>query len=153
VTPAISRVIVVPVVRDDDGRVLLCKMPPDRGVFPGQWGLPGGGVEPGERIHDALVREVDEELAVSVLWAKPLFFEDGVHEKTLPGKGRVPISMVFLLFDCRIDPGQSIQLNEEFCDFSWVEPGRLGEYDLNSATRETFASLGLLRGEPGDQPL
>ena len=69
-----TRMIVVPVVRNDDGRVLLCKMPPDRGVFPGQWGLPGGGVEPGERIHDALVREVNEELGVAVVSAKPLFF-------------------------------------------------------------------------------
>ncbi|HEY6065406.1 MAG TPA: nucleoside triphosphatase NudI [Thermoanaerobaculia bacterium] len=146
--PPVSRLIVVPVVRDDGGRVLLCRMPPDRGVFPGQWGLPGGGVEPGERIHDALVREVHEELGVSVLSAKPLFFKDGVHEKTVPGVGRVPLYMVFLLFECRIDASRAILLNDEFSEFAWVEPPRLSEYDLNPATRETFASLGLISREP-----
>ena len=39
------RLIVVPVIRDAQGRLLLCKMAGDRGVFPGQWGLPGGGVD------------------------------------------------------------------------------------------------------------
>jgi nucleoside triphosphatase len=142
--PTPSRLVVVPVVRDDEGRVLLCRMPPDRGVFPGQWGLPGGGVEPGERVHDALAREVREELGVSVVSAKPLFFSDGTHEKTLPGGDRTLLYMVFLLFECRIDPTQPISLNEEFSEFAWVEPARLADYDLNVATRKTFGSLGLI---------
>jgi nucleoside triphosphatase len=56
-----TRLVVVPVIKDERQRVLLCKMPPDRGVFPGKWGLPGGGVEPGERIDEALAREVAED--------------------------------------------------------------------------------------------
>lgn len=136
--------MVVPIVRDDGGRVLLCRMPPDRGVFPGQWGLPGGGVEPGESIEEALAREVREELGVSVVSAKPLFFSDGTHEKTRPGRDRALLYMVFLLFDCRIDAAGPIRLNEEFCEFAWVEPSALVEFDLNSATRETLSTLGLL---------
>lgn len=46
--------IVVPIIRRTDGRYLLIKMSPNRGVFPGQWGLPGGGVEEDERIEDTL---------------------------------------------------------------------------------------------------
>ena len=56
------RLIVVPIIGHSDGRYLLCKMPAHRGVFPGQWGLPGGGVEDDERIEDALRREVREDL-------------------------------------------------------------------------------------------
>jgi 8-oxo-dGTP pyrophosphatase MutT (NUDIX family) len=48
------RVVVVPVIRDELGRVLLCQMARDRGVFPGQWGLPGGGVEAGETLEKLL---------------------------------------------------------------------------------------------------
>jgi 8-oxo-dGTP pyrophosphatase MutT (NUDIX family) len=101
-------------------------------------------VEPGESIHEALAREVREELGVSLASAKPLFFSDGTHEKTRPGGDRTLLYMVFLLFDCRIDGRRPIRLNEEFCDFAWVEPSALAGFDLNSATRETFSTLGLL---------
>lgn len=56
-----QRTIVCPLIQND-GCYLLCKMADDRGVFPGQWALSGGGVEPGERIEEALRREVREEL-------------------------------------------------------------------------------------------
>jgi nucleoside triphosphatase len=49
--------IVVPIVRREDGRPLFCRKPNDRGVFPRQWGFPGGGVEDDETIEDALRRE------------------------------------------------------------------------------------------------
>src|SRR5262249_13344049 len=124
-----TRLVVVPIIRDERERVLLCKMPPDRGVFPDQWGLPGGGVEPGERVGEALARECAEELGISLLDAKPLFFKDGLHEKTFPDGSKRTIYMVFLLFQCRISSVQSICLNPEFCEYAWVEPARLSSYD------------------------
>ncbi|VEB56789.1 Pyrimidine deoxynucleoside triphosphate (dYTP)pyrophospho hydrolase YfoO [Salmonella enterica subsp. enterica] len=55
-----QRTIVCPLIQND-GCYLLCKMADNRGVFPGQWALSGGGVEPGERIEEALRREIREE--------------------------------------------------------------------------------------------
>lgn len=101
-------------------------------------------MEPGERIHEALTREVSEELGVSILEAKPLFFKDGWHEKTFPDGSKRQIYMVFLLFECRISASQPISLNAEFCDYAWVEPALLASYDLNVATHDTFKYLGLL---------
>ena len=51
------------------GKVLLGLRSADDSSLPGQWCTPGGGVEPGERINDAIVREFLEEtdLKVSVL--------------------------------------------------------------------------------------
>ncbi|WP_401740313.1 NUDIX domain-containing protein [Stenotrophomonas geniculata] len=45
-----QRVIVCPLIQNQ-GAYLLCRMPLDRGAFPGQWALSGGGLEPDERIH------------------------------------------------------------------------------------------------------
>jgi 8-oxo-dGTP diphosphatase len=47
-----------------DGKVLLLqrKRPPEAGT----WSLPGGRVEFGERLEDAVVRELREELGVTV---------------------------------------------------------------------------------------
>lgn len=79
-----ARVIAVGVIRNSDGDYLLCRMPPDRGVFPGEWGLPGGGVEPGETLDQALRREIREELGLELQHVKPMFFTDGSYPKTFP---------------------------------------------------------------------
>lgn len=138
-----ARLIVVPVVRNDDGAVLICRMPLNRGVFPGQWALPGGGVEPGETIDEALSREVREELGVEVTSSRPLFFKDLLHEKTFPSGERRLVYMVFLLFECRVS-SSALTLNDEFSEYAWVSPALLDGYDLNAATRDTFSVLGLL---------
>ncbi len=61
-----QRTIVCPLIQND-GCYLLCKMADNRGVFPGQWALSGGGVEPGERIEEALRREIREELGEQLI--------------------------------------------------------------------------------------
>lgn len=49
-----------------DGRVLLCRRRADRPWYPGVWDLPGGHVERGEGLHEALARELAEELEIVV---------------------------------------------------------------------------------------
>lgn len=139
----LRRVTVVGVVRNDRGDYLLCRMPPDRGVFPGQWGLPGGGLEDGEVIEAALRREMREELGVEVADVRPLFFSDDLREKRHPDGRTRTVYMIHLLFECHALDG-TIRLNEEFAEAAWVAGPRLGEYDLNAATRRTFRRLGLL---------
>lgn len=50
------------VITNDRGQVLLLKA--NYGNF--AWGLPGGALEPGETIHEALLRECKEELGLEV---------------------------------------------------------------------------------------
>lgn len=50
---------------DADGRVLVQQRPPGASLA-GLWEFPGGKVEPGETPEDALVRELEEELAIGV---------------------------------------------------------------------------------------
>lgn len=56
------------VITDDYGRILLLH----RAGEPGQWELPGGKVEPGESSELAAMRELAEELGVSVVLRRKL---------------------------------------------------------------------------------
>jgi 8-oxo-dGTP diphosphatase len=53
-----------------DGKVLLAQRLPGT-PYPGFWEFPGGKLEPGESAHDALLRELEEELGIVVTRAAP----------------------------------------------------------------------------------
>lgn len=139
-----QRTIVCPLIQND-GCYLLCKMADDRGVFPGQWALSGGGVEPGERIEDALRREVREELGEQLVLSDitPWTFSDDVRTKTYADGSQEEIYMIYLIFDC-VAANREVKINEEFQAFAWVKAEDLGSYDLNIATRKTLTLKGLL---------
>ncbi len=141
--PIPTRFVVVGVVQNLRGEYLLCRMPGGRGVFPGEWGLPGGGIEPGETLEEALRREIMEEVGLEVQEAEPLFFTDGTYVKSFPNGERRSLYMVFLLFRCVAKPGE-IRLNPEFDSAAWVSGPELSQYTLNRATVQTFARLGLM---------
>ena len=137
------RLIVVAVIRNQVGEILICRKPKERGVFPGQWALPGGGIEEGETVEIALRREVMEEVGLEITDLRPLFFSEGAYPKKFPDGTRKSIYMVFLMFECLATSPQ-VQLNEEFEAHCWVSPGDLGEFDLNLETARTFTRMGLL---------
>jgi len=56
------------VLQRPDGSFLLAQRPVDK-IWAGYWEFPGGKVEPGETAHDALVRELCEELGIEVATA------------------------------------------------------------------------------------
>lgn len=139
-----QRTIVCPLIQND-GCYLLCKMADDRGVFPGQWALSGGGVEPGERIEEALRREVREELGEQLVLSEitPWTFSDDIRTKTYADGSQEEIYMIYLIFDC-VAANREVNINEEFQAFTWVKAEDLGTYDLNIATRKTLTLKGLL---------
>jgi ADP-ribose pyrophosphatase YjhB (NUDIX family) len=55
IVPAVS--VVVP---DDQGRILMIRRTDNK-----YWSIPGGGMEPGESIREAAIREVEEETGVN----------------------------------------------------------------------------------------
>ena len=52
-------------LRDPDGRVLIAQRPPGREMA-GLWEFPGGKIETGEAPETALIRELKEELGITV---------------------------------------------------------------------------------------
>jgi 8-oxo-dGTP diphosphatase len=61
-----GRARIVAAVLTDDDQVLLCHRTPERTSFPAVWDLPGGHIEPGESPRQALVRELREELGITI---------------------------------------------------------------------------------------
>lgn len=139
-----QRIIVCPLIQNQ-GAYLLCRMPTDRGVFPGQWALSGGGLEPGERLEEGLRREIREELGerLHITAIQPWRFRDDIRTKTYADGSTEQLHMIYLIFDCEAG-NRDVTLNDEFDGHAWVEPDRLQDYDLNVATRQTFVEKGIL---------
>jgi 8-oxo-dGTP diphosphatase len=62
--------VAVGVLLRPDGTVLLGNRPEDK-PWPGWWELPGGKLEPGESVMQALARELHEELGIQIHTATP----------------------------------------------------------------------------------
>jgi 8-oxo-dGTP diphosphatase len=64
--------VAVAIFLKPDGSFLLSSRPEGK-PYPGYWEFPGGKIEPGESVRDALVRELIEELNVTITHTTPWF--------------------------------------------------------------------------------
>jgi 8-oxo-dGTP diphosphatase len=62
--------VAVGVLVREDGAFLLTSRPPGK-VYAGCWEFPGGKIEPGETLQQALARELHEELGIDIGAAEP----------------------------------------------------------------------------------
>ena len=114
--PAVRALIV-----DEFGKLLILKR--DNTDFgKGDWCLPGGKVDYGRTVEEALAAELREELAVSLLSCDFFFFQD-----SLPLVADGPHFINFY-FHCRIE--NRIRLNEESSDLAWIGPDDLENYTV-----------------------
>lgn len=58
-------IVVAVAILDREGRVLMQQRPPNK-QHGGLWEFPGGKVEAGENLAEAVVREIDEELGLAI---------------------------------------------------------------------------------------
>jgi 8-oxo-dGTP diphosphatase len=101
--------VAVGVLLRPDGTVLLGNRPPDK-PWPGWWELPGGKLEPGETVLQALARELREELGIEVTASTP--WVTYVHE--------YPTTTVRLAF-CRVTGWNGEPKGLEGQELRWID--------------------------------
>jgi ADP-ribose pyrophosphatase YjhB (NUDIX family) len=126
--PAVSGVLF-----DGNDRILLiCRAnPPSRG----EWSLPGGVVNPGETLEEALKREIQEECGLAV-GVGPLV---SVSSRIVPDKrNRIQYHYVLLDYLCRSDGG-ALRTGTDATEAQYIRISDLGKYHL------TEGLIGIIR--------
>jgi ADP-ribose pyrophosphatase YjhB (NUDIX family) len=124
-------------IRDEQGRILLLRHT-YRGSNP--WGLPGGGLKPGESLERCLLRELGEETGLRV---------EIVH--MLSGAAHPDRRLVDMIYSCRLLPGESIanfKTNAEVAEARWFHPGELP--DGLSKGQKLLLAVALAQAEEWD---
>jgi 8-oxo-dGTP diphosphatase len=108
---------------DPDGRVLLAERPAGRPMA-GLWEFPGGKVEAGERPEQTLIRELKEELGITIEEAclAPLTFASHAYPD---------FHLLMPLYVCRRWEGITAALEGQ--KLAWVRPNRLRDYRMPPA--------------------
>jgi ADP-ribose pyrophosphatase YjhB (NUDIX family) len=114
-----------------DGRILLVRRA--RSPAKGFYSLPGGRVEFGETLHQALHREVDEETALKI----EIFGLAGWRE-VVPATADGGHYLI-MSFAARWVAGEPV-LNDEHDDFKWLEPEALGDLKTTGGLQEVIRS-------------
>ncbi|NGM49895.1 8-oxo-dGTP diphosphatase MutT [Caulobacter sp. 602-2] len=108
---------------DVDGRVLICQRPEGKSLA-GLWEFPGGKVEKGETPEECLIRELHEELGITVAQAclAPFVFASHTYEK---------FHLLMPLYLLRRWEG--LVTAKEHKAMAWVKPDKLADYEMPPA--------------------
>ena len=96
----------------------------------GYWSIPGGLVETGEGLHDAVRREVLEETGLSVKDAT--MFE--IFERVMrDASGRAEYHYILVDYVCRVEKDEPCA-GDDVSRVEWVRRDRLEDYRLTEGT-------------------
>ena len=108
---------------DSDNRILVAQRPEGKALA-GLWEFPGGKLEPGERPEPALIRELSEELGITVK-------EECLAPLTFASFAYPDFHLLMPLYICRRWEGTVV--SQEGQAIRWVRANKLRELDMPPA--------------------
>jgi ADP-ribose pyrophosphatase YjhB (NUDIX family) len=117
-----------------DGKVLVVRRARNPALR--LYTLPGGVVESGETLHQAMIREVREETALTV---EPVALAGYREMIARDAQGRVERHFVIVSFAARWIAGEPM-LNEELDDARWLDPAELSTLHTTEGLAEIVAA-------------
>jgi len=97
-------------------KVLLIKRNSEQNM--GKWALPGGIVQVGEKVEDAVRREVKEEVGLEIKLEWLINVLDDIHHD---GTGRIKYHYILVSY-LASPTGGKVKLNDESAEFNWYGP-------------------------------
>jgi len=132
-----TRLLLLPgvaaLVRDEKGHVLFIRRSDD-----GRWGLPAGGIEPGESPAIAVRREVAEETGLIVLPTRIAGVFGGPGFRHRYGNGD-EVEWTVTVFECKSIGGALAPVDGEAVELRYFAPNEAPELQL-AYPRRLFAS-------------
>ena len=122
--------VAVGVIVDDSGRILIA-LRPEVSHQGGLWEFPGGKIEVGETVQQALARELDEELGIQAIGFKPL--TEITHDY---GDKSVFLDVWW------VDKFEGEAHGKEGQPIAWVEKAALKNYQFPEANQSILKEIG-----------
>jgi 8-oxo-dGTP diphosphatase len=134
------RIVVAAVIERADRRLLIGQRRGDD-TSPLKWEFPGGKLRVGESLQQALARELQEELGVTLLKSREMAMVKHQYANT-------PEEWEIHFFAAEIAEGEIVP--HVFEQIAWVLPRELAPYDFLAANRELIAHLATGRIKPAE---
>jgi 8-oxo-dGTP pyrophosphatase MutT (NUDIX family) len=123
-------VAVSPIIENKEWKILLVKSP----KWSNKWIFPGGHIEPGETIAEALIRETTEEVGLKIKIVKTITFGELIGSKDF----HRPAHFIYIDVYCTTDDDQVKLDGVELTEYIWIDAKQALEMDLADSYAETI---------------